>query len=77
MSDLRYGLVGCDRVSLEMHLEAEIEWTQRCTLRGWSSEFEDAPAGNDQVKLEMHSEAVIECYGGVLDPNNQYNIYCI
>jgi len=28
--------------SLEMHLEAEMEWTQRCTLRSSSSEFGDA-----------------------------------
>jgi len=56
----------------EMHLETEIEWTQRWTWRPGSSEFgdalggwdrmnsEDALGGRDQSSLEMHSEAVTE-----------------
>jgi len=56
----------------EMHLETEIEWTQRCTWRPGSSEFGDALGGRDRVNsedslvvrdrssLEMHSEAVTE-----------------
>jgi len=54
-------LEGHDWVNLEMHLEAIIErvwrctrrprpsWTQRCTCRPWSSEFEDAVGGRDRV----------------------------
>ena len=33
---LRDSLRGCDRASLEMHLEVEIEWTESCTWRPWS-----------------------------------------
>jgi hypothetical protein len=32
-------LVGCDQASLDMHLEAVIEWVWRCTWRPWLSEF--------------------------------------
>jgi len=53
-------LGGCDRVSLEMQLQTEIEWTQRCPWRRWSSEFGDALGGWDRVNSEIHSEAVIE-----------------
>jgi len=44
----------------EMHLETEIEWTQRCTLRLGSSEFVDALGGRGRVSSVMHFEAVIE-----------------
>jgi len=56
----------------EIHLETEIEWTQRCTWRPGTSEFGDALGGRDWVKLEdglggwdrssleMHSDAVTE-----------------
>jgi len=59
-----------DRMNSEMHLEAEIEWTQkmhleavidrvwRCTLRLWPSEFGDALAGYDRARLEEYLEAV-------------------
>jgi len=47
-SELRDTLRSRDRASLEMHLEAEMEWTQRCTGRPWSSE------------LEMHLETEID-----------------
>ena len=53
-------LGGGDRASLEMQLDTEIAWTQRCTGRPCSSEFGDAFWGHDRVTLEMHSEAVIE-----------------
>jgi len=53
-------LGGCDRASCEMHLEAEIEWTQRCTWRPGSSELRDALGGRDRASLEMHWEAMIE-----------------
>jgi len=43
-----------------MHREAEMEWTQRCTWRPWSSEFWHAHGGRDRVNTEMHFEAVIE-----------------
>jgi len=59
-SEFGDALGGRDRVSLEMHLEAEVEWTQRCTLRPWSSEFRDALGGRDRVNWELHLEAVIE-----------------
>jgi len=38
-------LGGRVRASLDMHLDAEIEWTQRCTLRLWPSVFGDTHAG--------------------------------
>ena len=53
-------LGGRDRASWEMHLEAEIEWTQRYTPRPWSSEFGDALGGRDWVNSEMHLEAITE-----------------
>ena len=53
-------LGGCDRLNLEMHLEAKKEWTQRCTGRPWSSEFGDALGDRDWVNWQMHLEMVIE-----------------
>jgi len=53
-------LGGCDRASLEMHLEAEIEWSERCTWRPWSSEFRDTLRGRDRVYWEMDLDAVID-----------------
>jgi len=59
-----------DRMNSEMHLEAEIEWTQkmhleavidrvwRWTLTLWPSEFGDALAGYDRARLEEYLEAV-------------------
>ena len=55
-SELRDTLRGRDRASLDMELETEIEWTQRCTLRPWSSEVGDAIGDRDWVNSEMHSE---------------------
>ena len=53
--------LGChDRASFEMHLEAEVEWTQRCTLWPWWSGFGDGIEDRDWVNSEIHSEAVIE-----------------
>jgi len=43
-----------------MRSETEIEWTQRCSGRPWSSEFGDAFGGRDRVNPEMHMEAIIE-----------------
>jgi len=43
---------------LEMHLETEIEWTQRCTWRPWSSDFGDALGGGDRARLDEYFEAV-------------------
>ena len=40
-------------------LKMPIEWTQRYTLRSWSSKFGDALGGPAGVNLEMHSEIVI------------------
>ena len=45
---------------LEMHFEAEIEWTERCTWRPWSIEVGDALGGRDRSSMEMRWEAVIE-----------------
>jgi len=53
-------LGGRDWSSLERHLEAEMEWTHRCTWRPWSSEFGDALGDRDWVNSQMHWEAVIE-----------------
>jgi len=53
-------LGGRDRSSLEMHLEAEIEWTERCSWRPWSIELRAALGGRDRASLEMHLEAEIE-----------------
>jgi len=51
---------GHDHASWEMHLEARIEWTQRCTPRPSSSQFGDTLGGRDRLNSEMHFEAVIE-----------------
>jgi len=59
-SKLRDALGGRDWGSLEMYLEARIEWTQRCILRPWSRMFGDAIADRDWVNSEIHSEAVSE-----------------
>jgi len=59
-SELRDALGGRDWVNSEMHLEAEIEWTQRCTWRPRLSELRDALGDRDWVNSEMHCEAVIE-----------------
>ena len=36
----------CDRATVELDLEVEIEWNEGCTLRLWSSEFEGVLAGS-------------------------------
>jgi len=41
-----------------MHLEAEIQWTQRCTWRPGSSELRDALVGRDDANLEAVIERV-------------------
>jgi len=51
-------LGGCDRASWDMHLEAEIEWTQRCTWRPGLTELRDALGGRDHVNLEALIESV-------------------
>jgi hypothetical protein len=43
-----------------MHLEAQIERTQRCTWRPYSGKFYDALGGGNRAYLEIHLEAVIE-----------------
>jgi len=45
-------LEGHDRASWDIHLEAEIEWTQRWTWRPGSSELRDALGGRDRANLE-------------------------
>jgi len=69
-------LAGRSRASLEIHLEAEINWKQkmhlqavidrvwRCTLKLWPSEFGDALAGCDRARLEEYLQAV-DLAGGV------------
>ena len=49
---------GCDWASWELHLEAEIEWTHRCTGRSGSSELRDALRGRDRANLEAVIERV-------------------
>jgi len=53
-------LGGHDRASWEMHLEAEIEWTQRCARSPGLSELRDTLQGRDRASLEMHLEVVIQ-----------------
>jgi len=53
-------LGGRDRASLEMHLEANIEWTENCTWRPWPIEFGDALGGRGRGNSELHLEAVID-----------------
>jgi hypothetical protein len=43
-----------------MDLEAEIEWTERCTGRPCSMEFGDALGARDRASMEIHLEAEIE-----------------
>jgi len=57
----------------EVRLEMMIEWTQRYTLRPWSSEFRDALAGRDGMNSEMHWEAVIERVGDALGDRDWVN----
>ena len=60
LSLINHLLGGRNRVSWESHLEAEIEWTQRCHWSPRSSELRDTLRGRDRARLEMHLEAVIE-----------------
>jgi len=45
---------------LTIYLEAEIEWTERCTWRPWSIKFGDSLGGRGRVNSDMHFEGVIE-----------------
>ena len=55
----RDALGGCDQASLEMHLEAGIEYL-RDTLGGQNQvELRNALGGHDRASLEMHLEAMI------------------
>jgi len=56
---------GRDQASLDLQCEAEIKWTQRCTLRLWPSKFGDAHAGYDRAGLEEYLEAV-DLEGGAM-----------
>jgi len=58
-SELRDALGGRDWASLDMHLETELEWTQRCTWRRRSSELRDARGSRDWASLEMHLETML------------------
>jgi len=51
-------LGGRDWASWDMHLEAEIAWTQRCTWRPGSSELRDALGGCDCANWEAEIERV-------------------
>jgi len=55
-SELRDALGGCDRGSLEMHLEAMLVRTWRPK----TSQFGDTLAGRDRASLEMTLQAMIE-----------------
>jgi len=48
----------CHSVRWELHFEAEIEWTQRCTGRPGSRELRDALRGHDRANLEAVIERV-------------------
>jgi len=58
-------LRGRDQVTWEMHLEAEIKWTQRCTCRPESSELRDTLQSHDRVRLEEYLE-VVDLEGGAM-----------
>jgi len=58
-SELRDVLGSHSQVSLEIHLEPEIEWTQRWSWRLFRCELEDVVGGCDQVSLEMYMEAIM------------------
>jgi len=59
-SEHRDTLRSCDRVSLEMHLEAVIGHIERYTWRPWMSEIRDALRDRDRAGVEMHLDAVHE-----------------
>ena len=48
----------------EVCLKITIKWTQRYTLRQWSSKFGDTLGGRDTVNSEMHLEAEISDSNG-------------
>jgi len=50
----------CDRVSLEMHLEAGIESIWRYTRSPWSSGLRDELRDHHRASLKIHLEAVIK-----------------
>jgi len=54
-SELRDTLRGCDRASLEMHLDA----VSVRMWRPWLGEFRDTLEGCDRASFEIHLEAVI------------------
>jgi hypothetical protein len=70
-SKLRDALHGHDRASLVMHLEAEIDCTERCTFeimienirtcswRPQSSERQDAPGSCNRESLKIQMETMI------------------
>jgi hypothetical protein len=45
---------------MEMHLDGEVEYAERCTWRLRSFELGDALGGRDRASLKMHWEPVIE-----------------
>jgi len=57
-SELRDALRGCNRVTVEIHLRAVIEWTWRCTPKSWSTEWVDALGGHDHANLDVVIERV-------------------
>jgi len=59
-SELRDALGGRNWVSLKMHLEAMIEWTERCGWKLWLSEFGDALGSRDWVCWQIQVEARID-----------------
>jgi hypothetical protein len=59
-SELSDKIWGCDRVSLEMHVDATIERIWRNTWRQWSHENWDGHQDRDRATLEIHLEAVIK-----------------
>jgi len=57
-SELRDTLQGHDQASFEIHLQADIQCTQRYTWRPWLSNFGKAVRGQDRVNSKIHSQAV-------------------
>ena len=55
-----YELGGCNRVNLELNLEAVIDRVWRCAWRPWSCMCVDALGCCNRASLEIHLEAVID-----------------
>jgi len=72
----------CDRASMVINLDSEIEWIERCTWMPWSCKLRNVLGGCDQVSFETHLQSVIEqvekstwrpCYSEFQDEVRDHN----